>query len=294
MKEIKNILIVTTFLIVVIVTQIAVYYIFSDIESKETSKETFSEECQIQTKIYQGRKIFTISPNNKNNTEKVILYFHGGSYVAEMTKEHWDFLGRLANDTGLQIIVPDYPLTPKYNYEDVFNMVEPLYNEIIKNINAHNLIMMGDSAGGGLALALEEKLGVDNIECPEKLILISPWLDVRMENNEINKIEKYDTDLSKEKLKLAGIAYSGIDGINNYLVNPIEGPLKNLKNVTIFTGTYDILNPDVHKLINKAQNEGITIQIKEYSEAKHIWIINSPNEEVSKNAYNDLLETLNY
>ena len=101
-------------------------------------------------------------------------------------------------------------------------MVEPLYKDIIKEIKPENIIMMGDSAGGGLALALEEKLGEKEIEVPEKLILISPWIDTRMTNPKIEEVQEYDKDLSKEKLKLAGIAYAGEKENNSYLVNPID------------------------------------------------------------------------
>ena len=138
------------------------------------------------------RNVFTISKKGteKNNTSNYILYFHGGSYVAEATDNHWTFLENIVRDTGYTVIMPDYPLTPKYNYKDVYNMVEPLYKELIKKIGNDNVIIMGDSAGGGLALGLYEKIANQNIELPTKTILISPWLDVRLENENIKEIEK--------------------------------------------------------------------------------------------------------
>src|SRR5699024_1055480 len=118
----------------------------------------------------------------------------------------------IVKDTGYTVIMPDYPLTPKYYYKDVYNMVEPLYKEIIAKVGSDNVILMGDSAGGGLALGLYEKLAEDAIELPIKTILISPWLDVRLENQDIQEIEKRDTILNKEALRVAGIAYAGNDG----------------------------------------------------------------------------------
>ena len=63
------------------------------------------------------------------------------------------------------------------------------------------------------------------------------------------------------------------DEKNNYLVNPIDGNLSNLENITILTGTRDILNPDAHKLQEKASEVGTNIELKEYEGAKHIWMI---------------------
>ena len=207
--------------------------------------------------------------------------------MAEITKEHWNFLEKVINDTGATVILPDYPLTPKYNYQDVFNMIEPLYKEIINKVNPDNLVVIGDSAGGGMALALEEKVSNGGITLPSKTILISPWLDVRLENSEIEGVQKNDKQLNKDTLKLAGIAYANPDGIDSYLVNPIDGDLSKLKNVTIFTGTYDILNPDVHVLKERAEAQGTNIEIKEYDTKEHIWILKEYGE-----GYNDFIKSL--
>ena len=204
---------------------------------------------------------------------------------------HWNFIEKLSKETGYGIIIPDYPLAPKYTYKDVFEMIEPLYTDIIKEIQPQNLIMMGDSAGGGLALALEEKLGEENIEVPEKLILISPWLDTRMTNPKIDEIQPNDKDLNKEKLKIVGIAYAGEKDCNSYLVNPIEGPKTKLKNVTIYTGTYDILNSDTKEFAEQAKTENVNITVKEYEKASHIWILRS-EDELATNAYKSLIEDL--
>ena len=240
-----------------------------------------------------GRKIFILKDKNATSNSKYILYFHGGSYVAEATQNHFDFLEKIVKDTKYTIIMPDYPLTPKYTYDDVFDMAVPLYKEIISKIDYNDLILMGDSAGGGLALGLYEKIANDFIDIPSKTILISPWLDVKMQNENINEVSKNDDILSKEKLILAGRAYAGKDGMDKYLVNPIMGDLSKLNNISIFTGTYDILNPDAMLLKEKADKVGGNVKLKVYDKAKHIWLIdNNSDAEITNKAYNDLLEEL--
>ena len=240
-----------------------------------------------------GRNVFIVTPKNKEKSDGTILYFHGGAYVAEATKQHWEFIEQMVNDTGVTVILPDYPLTPKYTYKDVFRMVEPLYKEIIEKIDSNQLILMGDSAGGGLGLALEEKLSEENIEMPVKTILISPWLDVRLNNPKIEEVQKKDKELNKETLKLAGIAYAGEEGSESFLVNPIDGNLSKLKNVTILTGTYDILNPDVQVLKQKASEVGVGIEVKEYEQAGHIWMIEkNSSQELIQQGYQAILEDI--
>ena len=287
---IKRIIINLIAIIITIIVMIFGYYMIIDIETKIPQKA--NESCDIETKEFMSRKIFIIKPKTEQLSKKVILYFHGGAYVAEATTLHWDFLEKLANDTKSTIVMPDYPLTPKYTYKDVFNMVEPLYKEIISKVDVKNLVMMGDSAGGGITLALAEKISQNNIQLPSKTILISPWLDVTLTNEKIKEVQKNDKDLNKEKLLIAGISYArDEEGMKSYLVNPINGPLSKLKNVIIYTGTYDILNLDTHLLQEKAKKEGIDIQIKEYEQAPHIWIINNINkqDELQLKAYQDLV-----
>ncbi len=275
----------------VIVLAVISYYLIVDIQTK-VPKEV-EENCQLETEQFMGRNIFIVKPKKQEKSDIKILYFHGGSYMAEASKQHWEFIEKIVNDTGATVILPDYPLAPKYTYKDVFKMIVPFYKEVIEKVDANHLILIGDSAGGGLGLALEEKIGEENLPMPAKTILISPWLDVRLTNPEINEVQKVDKELNKETLKLAGIAYAGDDGMNSYLVNPIEGDLSKLQNVTILTGTYDILNPDVQILKEKAEKIGVKINVKEYEKAGHIWMIEkNDNQELVQQGYEEILELI--
>lgn len=268
------------------------YYLLINRETKEPNIK--EQTCNIKVEKFKERKIFIIEPKESSKIEKEIFYFHGGSYVAEATNMHWEFLQKLAVESNARIYMPDYPLTPKNNYKDVYEMVEPFYMEYINRVKIDNLIVMGDSAGGGLALGLMEKLSNNEKILPKNIILISPWLDVRLNNPEIDEKQKNDKILTKSNLQIVGKHYAGNDGIDSYLVNPIEGDLSKLNNITILTGTNDILNPDVHKLQEIAEKQGVIINIKEYEGANHIWFIeNNSSEELINKGYNDLLKIIN-
>lgn len=278
-------------ILLAIALSILAFYWIVDIQTQVP--EEIKQKCELEIKQYKNRNIFIVTPKNKEKSEIKIIYFHGGSYVAEATKGHWDFIEKIVNDTGATVILPDYPLTPKYNYKDVFEMIEPFYKELIQKVDQNHLVIMGDSAGGGLALALEEKASEEDLPMPGKTILISPWLDVRLTNPKIEEVQKRDKQLNKETLKLAGIAYAGEEGMNSYLVNPVEGDLSKLKNIIIYTGTNDILNPDVYVLKEKAENVGVKIEIKEYEQAGHIWMIEkNSSQELEEQAYQAILDDL--
>lgn len=291
LKSTKMRLLLIALIILLIAALLAIQFWIVDITSKPTAK--IREACKIEEKYYENRKIFIITPKKGIKNDRVILYLHGGSYVAEMSKKHWGFVEDLVEDTGSTLILPDYPLTPKYQYTDVFNMIFPVYKKVIEKVGSNRLVVMGDSAGGGMSLALCEVIAENQIPLPDKLILISPWLDATLSNEKIDEIQKEDKQLNKEVLKMAGVTYAGKNGIETYLVNPINGPLEKLKNLqmVIYTGTYDILNPDVSILKEKAQRLELELIVKEYEKQEHVWVIERGKEKTkeAEEAYQDLV-----
>lgn len=268
----------------------AIYWLNGNIEAKPSEEKNYN----IAEEKFAQRKVFVLTPKTEKSN-KVILYLHGGAYVGKIEQEHWLFFNEIIKDTNATIIVPDYPLAPQYNYEDAFNMVLPLYEKILKKVKQENLILMGDSAGAGMSLSLVQKIAEDKLVQPSKTILISPWLDVTMSNKEIDKVQKRDTKLNKNILKIVGIVYAKTEeNTTNYLVSPIYGKLEKLKNIVVYTGTNDILNPDVHILEQKLDG----IKINEYEGAIHNWILEKYvdekyNNELSQKAYENLIYELN-
>ncbi len=287
-----SIIILITMLIGIIIE--ATYRFNGNIQAQPNEEKNYN----ITEEKFSQRKVFVLTPKNEKS-KKVILYIHGGAYVGEIEQEHWLFFNEIIKDTNATIIVPDYPLVPQYNYEDVFNMVLPLYEKTLEKVKQENLILMGDSAGAGMSLSLVQKIAEDKLAQPSKTILISPWLDVTMSNKEIDSIQKKDSKLNKNILKIVGKFYAKTEeNITNYLVSPIYGKLEEINNLVIYTGTNDILNPDVHILNQKLKNNGINAKINEYEGAIHNWILEKYvdkkyDDELAKNAYKNLISDIN-
>ena len=256
--------------------------------------ENIKKEYNLEKKQFNKRDVYILRPR-ENRTETVILYQHGGSYTTNLTSIYWKFLSDIVKDTGATIVIPDYPLTPDYYYRDVFNMMMPLYSEVINKVGKENLIVMGDSAGGGLSLAMCQYVGEKGLEQPNKLILISPWLDISLENEKIDDVQKNDPLLKKDLLRLAGQLYARDTVSDNYLVSPIYGPLDKIKNITIFSGTYDILNPDTDLFVEKAKKQGLQINYKKTEKAIHIWILSHRDKNVyhAQEDYEELVKLIN-
>lgn len=248
----------------------------------------FKKIANVEENIIDGRKIYKIENKNHVNKKATILYLHGGGYIGGITRRHLNVLYKLLEDTQMQIILPDYPLAPKATYVTVFEWIEKLYEEYQ---DEENMIFMGDSAGAGLALAFSQKLGKENRKQPKKLILISPWLDLTLENELIWEKEKEEKVLNKSVLKFAAEAYAGDDERSNYLMSPVNGPMDKIKNISVFTGTADMLNPDAHLLKEKIEGQPeLNFKFYEKENALHNWIFD--DLENSKEDYQKIVEEI--
>ena len=266
---------------------LAIIYYELRVATSKLPREVFKSYDFMQKK-FMKRDIFVISPKEEKKNI-VILYLHGGSYVGELEKYHWHFFKDIINDTNATIIVPDYPLAPEHTYIEAFKFMEPLYKEIINRIGNKELILMGDSAGGGMSLGLYQRNGKLNHRLPDKTILISPWLDVRMENPDIDHIE--DPVLRKPLLELSGKKYAGKNGMKSYLVNPVLGPTDKLRNIYILSGTKDMLNPDAKKFALANKNK---VHWLEYEGAIHNFVLmkHSKRNVHAKDGYDKVVEII--
>jgi len=190
------------------------------------------------------------------NYKNIILYIHGGGYVTQPVIYHWKFLDKLAKKTNSKIYVPIYSLAPNKNWEDAYNLILNVYEQILEQTDK-KIIIMGDSAGGGLALAFTEYLKAENIEGPKKLVLISPWLDVSMSISDYEYYEKIDPMLVRSGLIECGKLWAdGLD-LKDYKVSPIYGDLRNISDTLLLVGTRELFYPDIILLKEKLDENNI-------------------------------------
>lgn len=233
---------------------------------------SISAVCNIAKRIVKGRDVFVLTPRS-GTSRTHILYLHGGAYVQNFVRQHWRFLSMLVETTHCTITAPDYPLAPRHTYVDAFGMVTPVYQQIICDAGPENTIVMGDSAGGGLGLALCQKLKNDGDRQPRRIILLSPWLDIALENPEIDDIDARDPFLSVSGLRKAGLAYAGGSDLGNFMLSPINGPLEGLGEISIFIGSNDILVADTRRLCRRAAKKGVSLDYREYKDMLHVWML---------------------
>ena len=190
-------------------------------------------------------RVFYANENSKAGI--TVFYIHGGAYFMDFTRSHWRIMETIIRKTDAEVIAPAYRLVPFATYREAFDLIVPLYREYCEAHPDRKIVLMGDSAGGGLSLTLTEHFRAEGMRLPDKLILLSPWVDVSMDNEEIKDYESVDPFLSVTPLLSCAELWKGDLDIHDWRVSPIYGDLKGIRNVTVFVGTDGIFYPDITK-----------------------------------------------
>lgn len=226
---------------------------------------------QVKTRQIQGSSVFTIIPGSLNN--KMIFYLHGGAYIVGITYPHWNFINKISIESATKLTIIDYPIAPENSYRETFHSVLAAYQALLKEYDASKIIFIGDSAGGGLALALAQRLKQEKLPQPKCMILLSPWLDVTMSNPEIIYLEKKDKFLSRRSLIESGKLYAKGADRRNYMISPIYGDLNGLADIHLFIGGHDILAADARKLRDLAHHATVNLHYYEFDKMFHVWML---------------------
>jgi acetyl esterase/lipase len=241
--------------------------------TNKVSAEKMDTQLTVKEQEIDGFKLLTIQGPAAMN--KHIIFLHGGGYLAEAIKGHRYIIEKLAKEYAFKVSFVDYPLAPENYALKTVDVVKKAYRKIANEHREDTILLFGDSAGGGLALALLQELRNDkSIRMPLKTVLVSPWVDVSMSNPKIKDYTEKDVLLSVKGLKEFGKLYAGELNLKNPLVSPIFGNHENLGEFKIFVSDSELLYPDavlLHNKLNAASGSSASIVVKE--KMIHDWIV---------------------
>lgn len=197
--------------------------------------------------------------NEQAGTDILIVYYPGGGYLNQPLKYHWRIINKLCQELQCSVLMPVYPKTPQYTCEESYDIVMKFYLDCVNTQEIGKLVFMGDSSGGGMSLVMAQLLRDEHPEArqPEEIILLSPWMDVSMDNPDIEAVDPHDPMLDSDGVGAVGRMWAGDRGVHDPLASPIYGTFENLGRITVFAGTRDILWPDDLKFSQMLTEQGI-------------------------------------
>ena len=204
--------------------------------------------------------IYYIAKDKCSRSRKRVLFIHGGGFFLEALPLHWKLCQRLARDTGCEIIFPQYPMVPESSAKASHDMLMEVYKEFIKKRSPEDLTVIGDSAGGTLALSLSMLARYKGLPLANEIVLLSPGFIIGKmsaeESRRAEYIKKHDYILGNFPIDKISELWLGELDLNDYRANVMKGGLKGLPHITMFSGTHDILNIPARRFVTKMKKEG--------------------------------------
>lgn len=206
--------------------------------------------------------------------EKVLLQLHGGGYVGKMRNAYRDFAVRFSElGADMPVLTIDYRVAPENPYpaalEDAYSAWEWLMEQ---GYTAEQIIVAGDSAGGGLAMALCMYLKKRKQSLPCGIIAMSPWTDLTASG------ESYKTNYEKDPLfgntknsLIYNRDYVGLESERNPLISPLFGDFTDFPPMLIQVGSYEMLLSDSQLVAKKAREQGVKVRLSIYEGMFHVF-----------------------
>ncbi|MCC2596981.1 alpha/beta hydrolase [Pusillimonas sp. MFBS29] len=195
--------------------------------------------------------------------ERCALYCHGGGFQIGGVASHASLITRLAVAASMRMLAFDYRLAPEHRYpaaiEDAFTAYQWLLD-----IGEKPAAIVGDSAGGALALQTAQRARDAGLPLPSRIVLISPWLDLSMQSDSYIELAKVDPFSKPAQLRLMAKAYVGREGpaLDSPLVSPLWGDLSGLPPIVAHSGEADITVGDSFKLTERVLEAGGQIDLQ--------------------------------
>ncbi len=207
--------------------------------------------------------IQTFLLNRRDRNDRAVIFLHGGNFLRRPSIDEWKAADTIARKTRAEVFLPMYPLAPVHTHADAHKAVEAIYRNVVAEYGARNVTLMGDGAGGGLAISFAQRLHDLGLEQPSHLILVSPWVDITLGNPLVDEYEAHDPMLASYGLRKVGVLWARGTSDHDPLVSPINGEVRHLRNVLVFAGTRELFYPDAKLIYDRIAATGIHAEFHE-------------------------------
>lgn len=201
-----------------------------------------------------------------------LLYFHGGAYTAGSHVSHRPLVAHLAEASGAWAIHVDYRRAPEHPFPAAVDDGVAVYRWLLEQgTDPHRLAVAGDSAGGGLAVAVLVAARDAGLSVAAAALLLSPWTDLACTGASHRTRAEVDVSLDAEHLRQqAGLYLDGADP-RHPLASPLYADLRDLPPLLVHVGDEEVLLDDSVALVGRARSAGVDARLDVVPEVFHVW-----------------------
>jgi acetyl esterase/lipase len=203
-----------------------------------------------------------------------VLYLHGGAYCVGSPATHRAITSHLARRTSARVFVADYRLAPEHPFPAAVDDAVAAYRALLRDGSSpQRMAIIGDSAGGGLALATALRLRDLGEPLPAALVLFSPWVDLGTPDRGVEPAG--EAMLSRAWTADCARLYLAGHDSNDPLASPINGDLRGLPPTLVQVGQDELLLSDARRLQSALAAAGVPVELQEYPRRWHVFQVNA-------------------
>jgi len=195
-------------------------------------------------------------------TERVVLYLHGGFYILGSLKSYRDLVARLSSAAGVRSLLIDYRLAPEHVFPAALDDALTAYRwRLARGTKPEHIVLAGDSAGGGLTLALLQTVRDQHLPMPAGAVLLSPWTDLVGTVESRTTREAADPLFSGRVVNALSSFYVGTEDAHQPLISPINADLHGFPPLHIDVGSDEVLLDDSRQVAEHAKAANVPVEL---------------------------------
>jgi monoterpene epsilon-lactone hydrolase len=203
----------------------------------------------------------------------MLMFVHGGGYTLGSLRSHGELATRIGRAAEMHVFFPEYRLAPEHRFPAAFDDVLASWQWLraVRGVAAESVVLAGDSAGGGLTLALLQTLRDAGDSLPAGAVLISPLLDLTASGASI--IERADEDpvFTPDRIKSMAPTYLGDADLKTPAASPLFGSMAGLPPLLVQVGSAELLLSDSERLASAAAEAGVDITLHVGEGLPHVY-----------------------
>jgi acetyl esterase/lipase len=201
----------------------------------------------------------------------VILYLHGGGYGLGSLDTHRDLIARICRASRASALALEYRLAPEHPFPAQLDDALAAYRWLLQQgTDPRKIVVAGDSAGGGLTLALLVKLRDSGDLLPAAAVCLSPWVDLEGLGDSVDKNDRYDY-ISRRALAQYRKRFVDDDNVRNPLAAPLYADLRRLPPLLVQVGSAEALLDDSRRIVDRAHSAGVDVTFRVWEDMIHVW-----------------------
>ena len=206
---------------------------------------------------------------------RLILYFHGGGYIAGSPESHRPLVARLCKAAEASAFSVAYRLAPEFAFPaGVRDGIDAYRHLIAKNLHPKSIVLAGDAAGGGLAFAVLLAIRNAGLPMPAGCVAMSPWADLTLSGWSILTNEKNDAAMAWDLLFVAARHYLKKTSPADPYASPIFANFRDFPPIMVHAGSMEVLRDDASRIGDRAAEAGVPVSVEIYDGMQHVFQAN--------------------